>query len=185
MESIRPTYLGGLTLFLTVVNIACVVLPYWIHIKGETDIGVFASIRVDSSALVSTKCDDTMSEIECGYLKSMQISSVLTILFGFFAAMIYYMPPRSFAALPTFLAVSGTCGHCTFSIITEVLFVYFKRNYFDDDGINREGDSPNESDVSWQFVFWLWTATVIVSFIMVVGAYRCIYKARNADKGLL
>lgn len=180
---LRATHLGAITVVLTLVNIACIIMPYWMEIRDNRDLGIFETLT-NSNQLITTKCDESYSETECGFLKSLQVGSVISILFGFFSSVIYFLPPRTFTALPAFFAVSGTCGHFVFSLITTVLFRYFKVGFLDDDGINQEsGDMTEKSGYSW--VYWVWVATTVLSFFVMSAGYAHIHKARADGKSFV
>lgn len=180
---IRPQHLGGATFLIALINVICVALPYWVHVQGQSEVGIFDSLRLDGDRWVQTKCDETYSETECGYLKSSQVSSIVCILVGFVASAIYFLPPRTFATLPTFLAVSGTCGQFVFSLMTTVIMHYFQKHYFDDDGINREDDSVDTTSYSWNY--YVWIVTTVASFLVAALGYREIYKLRSEYKNAL
>ncbi|RYH17410.1 hypothetical protein EON65_28650 [archaeon] len=174
----KSAHLGGLLLCVSIVNLTLAVLPYWVHVDSYSDIGVFTSLRSGSQMLITTQCDYAMEEIECGYVKAMQICTVVTILFGFCGAVVYFSPPRSFNNLQTFLA--QVCSSCSFvfALMNTVLLAYFKVDYFDDDGINREDDDIGASNVHYEFCYWLWVATTVATFLIMTTGYFYIYRVR-------
>jgi hypothetical protein len=182
----RPQYFGVITGMVAVLNIICISLPFWMSIKGLDNVGPYQAAHHGSSKLYSTECDTmSMSQSECGYLFALQISSVLTVLFGGFSAILFCLPPKTFAALPAFVANTGVIGQVIFSLITIVLFYYFKANYYDDDGINQEYPGPEESDISYSVLFYLWITGTIVSFSMATVGYSIINKSSYDRKGLV
>lgn len=172
----RLTLFGAATAFATLLSIISIILPYWMKIESDGHIGVYESQSENGKSLFSTECDSNMSQIECGYLGSAKISSVVSIIFGGLATVVYYLPPKVFTSLPAFLAVSGSLGQFIFGLITIVLFAYFKRDYFTDDGINREYPSPDADDLSFQVGFYLWMVATIISFIVVSLGYAILSK---------
>ncbi len=69
-----------------------------------------------------------------------------------------------------------------FGIITVILFYYFKRDYFTDDGINREYPSPDSNDLSFDFAYYLWVAATFISMIVVGLGYLFLSKTGCIDK---
>ncbi len=179
------TKFGVASVFSTVLSIVAIILPYWMKIRSEGHIGVYESQDQNSNSLFATNCDSQMSQIECGYLGSAKISAVVSVLFGCIASFVYFMPPKVFASLPAFIAVSGSLGQMIFGIITVILFFYFKRDYFTDDGVNREYESTDKNDLSFDFGYYLWVAATFISMMVVGLGYillsktGCIDKSRN------
>jgi hypothetical protein len=172
------TVFGVASAMLTVAYIILVPLPNWVGIEGEKDVGVYSSVNHGSTTLYQTKCDENMSATECGFLHALQITTVLTILFGFFATLIYFVPPRSLKALPLFLATSGNITQFIFALITLVLFKYFQTQYFDDDGVNQEYPQPDTAVLTT--VYWIWLAITVVLGVLVIASYTAIYGSRHA-----
>ena len=112
---------AGVTGLTTAMCIASVSMYFWMNIKDTTDIGAFNSSNEGSKGYM-THCTSVMSEVECGYLHSLQISAVLTILFGGVTAFFYIIPPRAFNTFPTFIAVTGNLFQMIFAIMTSVIF---------------------------------------------------------------
>ena len=182
----KPYLFGAITGVIAVVNIICISLPFWMSIKGLNNIGPYESAHHGSHKLYQTNCAyEYMSQTECGYLQSLQISAVLTILFGAFSAIIFFLPPKTFASLPVFVANTGVMGQVVFSLITIVLFHYFKSNYYDDDGVNQETPAPGESDISYDVMFYLWIVGTVISFLMASAGYGIINKTQYVRKGAL
>lgn len=176
---------AGVTLLSTFMSIAAISMYYWLHIDGTTDMGMFNSSNEGAKGYTA-KCTSEMSELECGYFHSMRVSSVLTILFGGVTAFLYVFPPRAFGTFPTFIAVTGNLFQMIFAIMTCVIFLYFKRNYYNDDGVNREFESPSSSSLSIGAAYWLWVAATILLFPIVTGGYYHLYVEHNrAKKSLL
>ncbi len=176
------TGFGIATAFATILSVIAIILPYWISIKDDGHIGVYESQSEHGKGLFSTECDSEMSQIECGYLGSAKISSVVSIMFGGIATIVYFLPPGVFTKLPAFVAVSGSLGQFIFGLITIVLFVYFKRDYFTDDGVNREYPSPDKDDLSFQVGFYLWIVATFISFVLVAWGYMILSKTGCIDK---
>lgn len=175
---------AGVTLLSTLMCVAAVSMYYWMHIAHTTDIGAFNSSNQGAKGYI-THCTSVMSQVECGYFHSMQVSSVLTILFGGVTTFVYVVPPRAFGTFPTFIAVTGNLFQMIFAIMTAVLFVYFKRNYYNDDGVNREYETPSSSDLSFGGAYWLWVTATVLTFPLVVGGYYHLYHDHNKSKKLL
>lgn len=176
---LKTHHLGAISIGISLLNVAMVIAPYWIHIDGQRDVGVFDSLTNDN-AWVKTKCTEYYSETECGYLKSSQVSSIVTILFGFLAAAIYFLPPRTFSSLPSFMGVSASCGQFIFALMTTVIMHYFRSDYFDDDGVNREDDATGEDSFGW--AYYLWIFTTVTSFLVMLCGYSLIYRIRFDTK---
>jgi hypothetical protein len=186
MEMLRqkPYLFGVITGFIVILNIVCVSLPFWMSIKGLNSVGPYESAHHGSNKVYQTNCAyEYMSQTECGYLQSLQISAVLTILFGAFSAILFFLPPKTFASFPVFVANTGVMGQVIFSLMTIVLFHYFKSNYYDDDGINQETPMPGESDVTYDAMFYLWITGTIISFLMASAGYSIINKTQYVRKG--
>jgi len=64
--------------------------------------------------------------------------------------------------------------------MTTVIAYYFRTDYFDDDGVNREDDANGEDSFSWAFYFWI--ATTVITFIVMVLGYSLIYRVRYEGK---
>lgn len=182
----KPQQFGYISGFITAINITCLFLPYWMHIDGDRSIGTFNTHINGSEILYKTKCSrETMSETVCQYLFSMQTSAVITVLFGVFSTILYFLPPKSMTALPIFLALSGTLLQFIFSLITLVLFIYFKNDYYDDDGVNREYPSPDADSIKFDFGFYLWMTAFALSFLTSVFGYYSIQASGYGKKGSL
>ena len=150
------------------------------------NVGLFESEAHGANSYFETSCNsDTMSEAECGYLAAAQICGVLTILFGIFSAIIYFLPPKTFSALPSFLANCGVVAQVSFSLMTIVLFYYFRTGYYDDDGVNREYASPDSDSIMFDTMFYLWIAGTVISFIMALSGYFLIHTTAYNNKGAL
>lgn len=178
-----PTHFGLISAAATVLFIVCLPLPHWMAVVGEKDVGAFYQEGHSSSKYYLTKCSDEMSLAECGYLKSLQVSSVLTVLFGVFSTLIYFIPPRNTTAVPFFLATSGNLVQCVMALMTLVIFVYFKRQYFDDDGINQEYPEPDTT--AFSLVFWLWMTGFLVLSISTATSYYVARASTYSRKGML
>lgn len=169
----------------TLFMIVAISTYYWMNIKDTTDVGAFNSSNEGAKGYM-THCTSVMSEVECGYLHSLQVSSVISILFGGVTAFLYVIPPRSFSTFPTFIAVTGNLFQMIFSIMTAVIFLYFKRNYYNDDGANREYDSPSSSSLSLDTSYWLWVTGTVLTFPLVVGGYyHLLHEHKQSKKALL
>jgi hypothetical protein len=176
---------AGVTMVSTLMCVVAISMYYWLHIDGTSDIGAFNSSNQGAKGYM-THCTSVMSQVECGYFHSMQVSSVLTILFGGVTAFLYVFPPRTFGTFPTFIAVTGNLFQMVFAIMTSVLFLYFKRNYYNDDGVNREYETPSSSSLHLGAAYWLWVAATILVFPIVAGGYYHLYYEHNkAKKGVL
>jgi hypothetical protein len=150
----------------------------WMNIRSTTDVGAFNSVNSGSNHAYMTHCTSVMSQMECGILHSFQVSAVLTIIFGGVNTLLYLIPPRAFATFPTFVAVSGNCCQLMFAIISSVLFLYFKREYYTDDGVNREYDDiPDANDLSFRWSYFLWIVATCLTLPLVVGGYYELYDA--------
>ena len=182
----KPQVYGLSTACLVGMNIICLSLPYWMSIHGHRNIGLYQSAPHGSQSYFDTSCNsDTMSETECGYLAAAQICGVLTVLFGAFSAIIYFLPPKTFSALPTFLATTGLVAQVTFSLMTVVIFYYFRTGYYDDDGVNREYPSPDSDSIMLDVMFYLWIASTVISILLATSGYYLIHKTGYSRKGAL
>ena len=172
------------TALATIFMIVAISTYYWMNIKDTTDVGAFNSSNEGAKGYM-THCTSVMSEVECGYLHSLQVSSVISILFGGVTAIFYNIPPRPFGTFPTFIAVTGNLFQMMFAIMTAVIFLYFKRNYFNDDGVNREYDTPSSGDLSLDTSYWLWVTGTVLTFPLVVGGYYHLWHEHNQKKKAL
>uniref|UniRef100_A0A7S3M6K3 Uncharacterized protein n=1 Tax=Spumella elongata TaxID=89044 RepID=A0A7S3M6K3_9STRA len=176
---------SGVTALATIFFIVAVSTYYWMHIKDTTDLGAFNSSNEGAKGYM-THCTSVMSQVECGYLHSLQVSAVLAILFGGVTSLFYLIPPRPFAAFPTFIAVTGNLCQMIFAIMTSVIFLYFKRNYYNDDGVNREYETPSSSSLSLDTSYWLWVTGTVLTFPLVVGGYyHLLHEHGQKKKALL
>lgn len=125
-----------------------------------------------------------MSELECGYLQSAKISAVVAIIFGGISSAIYFFPPRMFAQLRTFIAVSGNLCQLVFGILTLVFFYYFSVDYFEDDGINNEY-SEDPGDLSLRYCYYLWCGSVSLTGAIVIIGYGMLYRRYLQKQGYL
>jgi len=175
-------YFGLLSILATAISIASIANPYWINFKHNGSIGLFESTRGESDKLQTTSCSTFMSEMECGYLYSSQVSGVISIIFGGFASATYFLPPKTFARLPTFVAISGSLAQCSFSIMTIIIFFLFKKNYLDDDGINKEYPSPGASDLEFAVSYYLWVVAAFITLIVVTAGYILLSQSGKDKK---
>lgn len=180
-----PFTLGFVTGVVVLVQVICIFLPYWMHIDSVETIGLFHSQHEDSSSIFETNCTDDMGELECGYIKSFQISAVITVLFGGITAFLFFISPSYSNDLVAFLAVCGTLLQSTFGLITWVLFLYFKNSYFDDDGVNQEYPTAGESNTHFLVGFWLWVCFNAINWFSTFYGYFVLYLSGYQKKGLL
>lgn len=179
---VHLTQFGVASILSTLLSIAAISMPYWMNITGEQNIGLYQSQHHGSANTFTTECHGTMSEMQCGILDAGKISGVVSIMFGGIASIIYFLPPKVFASLPAFMAVSGSLGQLIFGIMTFVLWVFFKRDYFTDDGVNQEYPLAGADDLSFAFAFWMWVAATIVSFLTVTLGYFILAKTGCMEK---
>jgi hypothetical protein len=119
-----------------------------------------------------------MSEIECGYLYSSQVSSIVSFIFGFFATALYFQNASNFNSISTFFALSGSLAQSIFGLMAIVIFYYFVQNYYTDDGVNREYSSPDYSLLSYDAAFYLWMCSIVISFLISVLGYYILHKKK-------
>jgi hypothetical protein len=167
----------------TILFIICLPLPHWMAVVGEKDVGPWNQEGHSSDKYYASRCTDEMSMAECGYLRSLQVSSVLTILFGFFSTLVYFIPPTTVSAVSFFLATSGNMVQCIMALLTLVIFSFFKKHYFDDDGINQEYPEPDQT--TYSIVFWLWMSGLIVLGLSTSTAYYVARASTYTRKGML
>ena len=170
---------------ITVIQIVCIFLPYWMHIDSTRWIGVFHSINENGDKFVETGCTDSMGELECSYLKSFQISAVVSVMFGGVTTLLYFFSPNYLNDMISFFAITGTLIQASFGLITFVLFYYFEQSYFDDDGINQEYPGVGADETNLAVGWYLWLSFNSVSWIMVFAGYFLIYKGGSQKKGVL
>lgn len=178
-----PVHFGLISAAVTVLFIICLPLPNWMAVVGLKDVGPWNQETHSSDKYYISKCSEEMSMAECGYLKSLQVSSVLTILFGFFSTLVYFIPPRTTTAVPFFLATSGSVVQCVMALMTLVIFSFFKRQYFNDDGINQETPQPDET--SYSPVFWWWMTGLLVLSLSTCTSYYVARASTYSRKGML
>eukprot|EP01040_Poterioochromonas_malhamensis_P013233 gene13232-14530_t len=178
--------LGFVTGIVTLMEVACIFLPYWMRIDTKVTIGLFHSVNSGSSSLYETNCTDDMGELECSYVHSFQIAAVIAVLFGALSSLLYFVAPSYNSDLVSFFAVSGTLLQSIFGLIVFVLFLYFKKGYWDDDGINQEYDDvPGEDETHLLYGYWLWTSFNILNWLTVFGGYYLLYVSGYRKRGLL
>jgi len=181
----KVVHFGALSAFLTATNFISIILPYWVQIDSYKTVGPFYTIGNGHNNYYRTMCDESMGEAECGYLISSQVSAVLTVLFGIFATIIHFIPPNSFAQMPAFFAIGGLLGQFIFSAITLVLMGYFKQDYYEDDGVNREYPGPDSSSMQLYPVYFIWLGSTFITLCTVILGFVIIYNSGNNKKGLL
>jgi hypothetical protein len=179
MESEKLTLYATSSALTTALNIIAVSTVWWMHVKGTGDVGAFTT-QDNGGKAHNTVCSSMMSELVCGYLKSVQISAVVTIIFGFLATMLYLVPFRAFSSYQTFVAVSGNACQLSFAIMTAVLFLYFKSEYYGDDGVNREYPSPDADSLTYDTSYYIWCGSVLLTTLVVgLGYFELFQRRRN------
>ena len=157
-------------------------MPFWIKVRDGGEIGMFASSGEDTTSTYKTKCNSDMSEMDCGYLESSQIASVVSIIFGGLSTIIYFLPPNLFATITTFFALLGSLFQSCFAIITCVLWRYFKVTYYTDDGINREYPSTDANDLSHGFAYYMWiVSSALLTTMTIVGFFLLYRHGKSLD----
>jgi hypothetical protein len=176
---------GCLSVAVVIAHVICLFLPYWMHVSNDLTIGIFHTIHDGDDKIIETGCNDNMGELECGYVKSFQIASVISVIFGGLTTILYFLSPNYLNDLIAFFAVTGTLFQSVFGLMTFVLFYYFKVNYFDDDGVNQEYPSVDEDNVQMLVGWYLWIAFNGVSWFMTGFGYYSLYLSGYQKKGLL
>lgn len=178
----KTTFLSAITAFNTLFAFIIILLPHWMNVEDYGDVGAFERNR-GGDKLYNSDCGSSMSDTECGYLVSLQISAALVIVFGVFSAFFFYIPPKAINSLPGFLGTVGLYFQFIFGLIVCVLFHYFQENYITDDGVNREyGDNP---DVTQEFAYPLWILTTVVHFVLAMVATYASVNTGYHPKGVL
>eukprot|EP00600_Ochromonadales_sp_CCMP1393_P006926 CAMPEP_0174954610 /NCGR_PEP_ID=MMETSP0004_2-20121128/522_1 /TAXON_ID=420556 /ORGANISM="Ochromonas sp., Strain CCMP1393" /LENGTH=190 /DNA_ID=CAMNT_0016202447 /DNA_START=11 /DNA_END=583 /DNA_ORIENTATION=- len=185
MDMYKQNVYGAASALSVVIHICAVSTYLWMHIAGVKDVGAFSSKEQGDHDTYLTKCPTEMTELECGYLKSVQVSAVLSIIFGGLTTCFYVYPwfsARLFATAQTFIAVTGSLCQFIFSLMTLVIFMYFKGGYYNDDGVNKEYGGPGESQISYNISFYMWVGgTAICATLAGLGYYE-LYQHRQMRK---
>ncbi|KAJ1438870.1 hypothetical protein B484DRAFT_444289 [Ochromonadaceae sp. CCMP2298] len=180
MESEKLTLYATGSALTVALNIIAVSTVWWMHVKGTGDIGAFTT-QDNGGNPYHTVCPSMMSELVCGYLKSVQVSAVVTVIFGIVATMLYLVPFRAFSSYQTFVAVSGNACQLTFAIMTAVLFLYFKNQYYDDDGINREYPAPDADSLTYDTSYYIWCGSALITTVVVGLGYFELFQRRRKN----
>lgn len=156
-----------LSVFFTILAISVV---FWVHQTSDNDdnyYGIF--MRESSDKEVSSSCNSSMTEIECGYLKSAKACGVISVMFGGAACAMYLVT----GGAPGFGFYSFSIGlvgliQTMFGMMCVVIFSYFKETYLtQNDDLNVEYPTHPESTYSW--AFYLLISSVVISFVSSVG----------------
>ena len=139
-ESIKYRLFGVASVVALFCQVVAVSTFWWIGVRDDHGyIGAFRSSH-DGKDSYQTYCTTNMTEIECGYMAATQICVIVSVLFGGISSFLYFAPYTPFSSMPTFLAVSGSFLAMLFSLMGIVIFTYFKKHYYDDDGKQRLAD---------------------------------------------
>ena len=153
--------------FATLLYIFAISSPYWIAKQNDGSTGVFESQNQHSNTLFYTSCTDGMSQLDCGFLYAAKISAVATIVFGGTAAALYSLPSNLFALVPNNYTIIASALQISLSIITVVVFYYFKSDLYDDDGVNAEYPSEESPAVKLSISYALWALALVLSTILL------------------
>ncbi len=176
---------GLLSAFITFVQILLIFLPYWMHIDSVSTVGLFHTVSDGHKEVYETSCNENMGELECGYLKAFQVASVVTVMFGGFTTILYFLSPNYLNDMISFLSITGTAIQAAFGLMTYVLFLYFQENYYDDDGVNQEQPVTSTPDVHLMAPFYIWLSVNSIQWIMTFVGFYLIYQSGYKRKGVL
>lgn len=169
-------FLGGSAGAVTAMQIILICLFNWIAVKDGGNIGAILSSHEEGESVYQTYCKDHMTKMECGYLFAMQVSAIVAILFGGLATALFCIPKLPLNSLASFLAALSCLLQLVFGIMMIVIFGYFKRHYYDDDGVNREYESSDSDSLYYTTCFYLWIASVCCNFVVTMTAFLALYK---------
>jgi len=178
--AVKNNLYGASSALTTVINVVAVSTYYWIHDQNE-NIGLFLK-KSNGGQIAVTDCASFMSTTECGYLSSTKIASIITILFGGFTTIFYslpYMPIQPFFTtnILSIITLSGSLFQATFGMLTCILFIFLKADYYSDDGINREDDETADAGGLTLYVsFILWCISTALAIIATIFSYYHVQK---------
>lgn len=174
---------GASAALTTIINVVAVSTFYWIHDQNE-NIGLFLK-KSNGGNIAVTDCASFMSTTECGYLSSTKIASIITILFGGFNTIFYclpYLPIQPFftSSILSIITLSGGLFQAMFGLITCILFIFLKADYYSDDGINREDDETADAGGLMLYVsFILWCISTAIALVVTIFNYYFVQKKYN------
>lgn len=181
--AVKNNLYGASSALTTIINVVAVSTIYWIHDQNE-NIGLFLK-KSNEGNIAVTDCASFMSTTECGYLSSTKIASIITILFGGFNTIFYclpYLPIQPFftSNILSIITLSGSLFQATFGLLTCILFIFLKADYYSDDGINREDDETADAGGLMLYIsFILWCTSTALATVVTVFSYYHVQKKYN------
>ena len=137
------------TFMSALLSIMAVSVVFWAKQSSDNDdnyYGIF--LRESADKQVESMCNSGMTEMECGYLKSAKACSVISIIFGG-AACLMYMASCGDTGFGFYSFSMGTVGfiQSIFGLMCVVIFSYFKESYLtSNDDVNIE--YPDHAEVA-------------------------------------
>ena len=178
--AVKNNLYGASSALTTIINMVAVSTFYWIHDQDE-NIGLFLK-KTNGGNIAVTDCASFMSATECVYLSSTKIASIITILFGGFNTIFYclpYLPIQPFftSSILSIITLSGSLFQATFGLLTCILFIFLKADYYSDDGINREDDKTADAGGLMLYVsFILWCISTALATVVTIFSYYHVQK---------
>eukprot|EP01038_Epipyxis_sp_PR26KG_P005379 gene5379-7457_t len=154
--------------------------------NGIVSIGMFFTQNPSSTHYINTACNQDNSVIDCGYLKSAQVSGVVACAFSLLATLLYFKPPKEFAHIDVFCSLLASTCQFLFSVMTIVIFRYFKVGYSTQDDINIENDADVGivKGLSYGSCFDIWIVSSCLTFTMISLGFFLLFNKRFTDKSI-
>jgi uncharacterized protein (DUF486 family) len=130
------------------LSIMAVSVVFWAKQSTDTDDSYYGMfLRESADHQVASLCNSAMTEMECGYLKSSKACSVISIIFGGSACLMYLVScgDTGFGFYSFSMGIVGFI-QSIFGMMCIVIFSYFKESYLtSNDDINIE--YPDHAEV--------------------------------------
>lgn len=174
-----PVLVKSTQIFLSVLSlvlfITAAVSTDWV--KTETgNSGVFLyNLSSDKSDVKEMKCEESMSQTDCGYLQSSQSACVVAIIFGWI--LLYWLANQYWIASPfnSFLNMTLSFAQFCFALICLVVFTYFKKSELEsDDGVNVE--YPVDTYSKYEYATSLWLSGVVFTLLISILSAGEVYR---------
>lgn len=163
-STMLKTTLFNASLITVILQIVAMSSVGWVN-TGSGETGIFLYCNKGSENVFKTTCNSSMSQTTCGYISSSQISAVASVIFAGVGTILLGYQTRNVSINSTLVSVFSIFFQTVFSIITLVVFSYFTHSYLEsDDGMNIEYPTNTSSDRL--YAFYVWLATIILSFII-------------------
>lgn len=145
------SYFVGIFLSVT-LSIMSVSVVFWAKQSTDNDDSYYGMfLRESEDREIASLCNSAMTEIECGYLKSSKACSVISIIFGGAACLMYLVScgDTGFGFYSFSMGIVGFI-QSIFGTMCIVIFSFFKDSYLtSNDDVNVE--YPDDPEVTFCF----------------------------------